>query len=54
MVKQNKRQDSVRDQIRQVVMDLENVLGGLKQVHVEMKEVGGSLESSTGVPAFVC
>ncbi|XP_057712602.1 uncharacterized protein LOC130929472 [Corythoichthys intestinalis] len=32
-------QDSVRDQIRQVVTDLEDVLGGLKQVHVEMKEV---------------
>lgn len=40
VMKQNKRQDSVRDQIRQVVMDLEDVLGGLKQVHVEMKEVG--------------
>lgn len=43
VVKRNKRQDSVRAQIRQVVMDLEDVLGGLKQVHVEMKEVGGSL-----------
>ena len=43
VVKQNKRQDSVRDQIRQVVMDLEDVLGGLKQVHVEMKEVGGRI-----------
>lgn len=42
VVKQNKRPDSVRDQIRQVVMDLEDVLGGLKQVHVEMKEVRGS------------
>lgn len=40
--KQKRRQDSVRDQIRQVVTDLEDVLGGLKQVHVEMKEVGGS------------
>lgn len=49
VAKQNKRQDSVRDQIRQVVMDLEGVLGGLKQVHVEMKEVGGSL--ITGGPA---
>ncbi|MBN3317157.1 ZFR protein, partial [Atractosteus spatula] len=29
----------VRDQIRQVVLDLEGVLEGLKQVHVEMKEV---------------
>lgn len=42
VVKQSKRRDSVRDQIRQVVMDLEDVLGGLKQVHVEMKEVGGA------------
>lgn len=39
VVKQKKKQDSVRDQIRQVVTDLEDVLGGLKQVHVEMKEV---------------
>lgn len=43
VVKQKKRQDSVRDQIRQVVTDLEDVLGGLKRVHVEMKEVGGSI-----------
>lgn len=43
VVKQKRRQDSVRDQIRQVVTDLEDVLGGLKQVHVEMKEVGGSI-----------
>lgn len=41
--KQKRRQDLVRDQIRQVVTDLEDVLGGLKQVHVEMKEVGGSI-----------
>lgn len=40
-VRQKRRQDSVRDQIRQVVTDLEDVLGGLKQVHMEMKEVGG-------------
>lgn len=55
--KRKKSQDSVRDQIRQVVMDLEDVLGGLKQVHVEMKEVGGSLITDrlhTGGPAFVC
>ncbi|KAJ8277358.1 hypothetical protein GJAV_G00074320 [Gymnothorax javanicus] len=32
-------QTAVRDQIRQVVVDLEGVLGGLKQVHLEMKEV---------------
>lgn len=43
VAKQRRRQDSVRDQIRQVVTDLEDVLGGLKQVHVEMKEVGGSV-----------
>lgn len=43
VVKQKRRQDSVRDQIRQVVTDLEDVLGGLKQVHVEMKEVRGAI-----------
>lgn len=43
VARQKRRQDSVRDQIRQVVTDLEDVLGGLKQVHVEMKEVGGSI-----------
>lgn len=43
VARQKMRQDSVRDQIRQVVTDLEDVLGGLKQVHVEMKEVGGSI-----------
>lgn len=43
VVKPKRRQDLVRDQIRQVVTDLEDVLGGLKQVHVEMKEVGGCL-----------
>lgn len=56
VVKRRKSQDSVRDQIRQVVMDLEDVLGGLKQVHVEMKEVGGSLITdrlNTGGLAFV-
>lgn len=41
VVKPKRRQDLVRDQIRQVVTDLEDVLGSLKQVHVEMKEVGG-------------
>lgn len=41
VAKQKKGQDLVRDQIRQVVTELEDVLGGLKQVHVEMKEVGG-------------
>ncbi|XP_028833172.1 uncharacterized protein LOC114788611 [Denticeps clupeoides] len=30
---------TVREQIRKVVSDLEEVLGGLKQVHLEMKEV---------------
>lgn len=43
VVKQKRRQDTVRDQIRQVVTNLEDVLGGLKQVHVEMKEVGRSI-----------
>ncbi|XP_068196791.1 uncharacterized protein [Antennarius striatus] len=39
VVRQKRRQDLVRDQIRQVVTELEDVLGGLKQVHMEMKEV---------------
>lgn len=43
VAKQKRRQDSVRDQIKQVVTDLEDVLGGLKQVHMEMKEVGRSI-----------
>nr|XP_015221283.1 PREDICTED: uncharacterized protein LOC107079693 [Lepisosteus oculatus]XP_015221284.1 PREDICTED: uncharacterized protein LOC107079693 [Lepisosteus oculatus] len=37
----------VRDQIRQVVLDLEGVLEGLKQVHVEMKEVVQQIEKLT-------
>lgn len=41
------RQDLVRDQIRQVVTDLEEVLGGLKQVHVEMKEVVEQIDRLT-------
>ncbi|XP_017266268.1 uncharacterized protein si:ch211-178n15.1 [Kryptolebias marmoratus] len=44
---QRRRQDSVRDQIRQVVTDLEEVLGGLKQVHVEMKEVVEQIDRLT-------
>jgi len=32
---------TIHDQIGQVVTNLEAVLGGLKQVHLEMKEVGG-------------
>lgn len=52
VVKQKRRQDLVRDQIRQVVTDLEDVLGGLKQVHVEMKEVGGFI--TIDVYFFVC
>ncbi|XP_041849608.1 uncharacterized protein LOC121645265 [Melanotaenia boesemani] len=47
VTKQRKRQDSVRDQIRQVVTDLEDVLGGLKQVHVEMKEVVEQIDRLT-------
>ncbi|XP_023699295.1 uncharacterized protein [Paramormyrops kingsleyae] len=40
-------QASVRDRIRQVVSDLEGVLGGLKQVHLEMKEVVQQIELLT-------
>ncbi|KAI4879339.1 hypothetical protein NFI96_015706 [Prochilodus magdalenae] len=36
---QRKNQGTVRDQIKQVVTELEDVLGGLKQVQLEMKEV---------------
>lgn len=46
-VVKKKRQHSVRDQIRQVVTDLEDVLGGLKQVHVEMKEVVEQIDRLT-------
>ncbi|KAF7666731.1 hypothetical protein LDENG_00095400 [Lucifuga dentata] len=46
-VKQKRRQDSVREQIRQVVTDLEDVLGGLKQVQVEMKEVVEQIDRLT-------
>ncbi|XP_029970973.1 uncharacterized protein LOC115405515 [Salarias fasciatus] len=41
------KQDSVREQIRQVVTDLEDVLGGLKQVHSEMKEVVEQIDRLT-------
>ncbi|XP_039998820.1 uncharacterized protein LOC120798544 [Xiphias gladius] len=47
VVKRKRRQDLVRDQIRQVVTDLEDVLGGLKQVHVEMKEVVKQIDRLT-------
>ncbi|XP_072220201.1 uncharacterized protein [Leuresthes tenuis] len=47
VMRQKKKQDSVRDQIRQVVTDLEDVLGGLKQVHVEMKEVVKQIDRLT-------
>ncbi|XP_064187744.1 uncharacterized protein LOC135252971 [Anguilla rostrata] len=40
-------QAAVRDQIRRVVVDLEGVLGGLKQVHLEMKEVVQQIELLT-------
>nr|XP_055057209.1 uncharacterized protein si:ch211-178n15.1 [Misgurnus anguillicaudatus] len=36
---QRKSQGTVREQIKQVVTELEEVLGGLKQVQLEMKEV---------------
>nr|XP_057918623.1 uncharacterized protein LOC131110003 [Doryrhamphus excisus]XP_057918624.1 uncharacterized protein LOC131110003 [Doryrhamphus excisus] len=39
LARQTSEHDVVKDQIRQVVTNLEDVLGGLKQVHVEMKEV---------------
>ncbi|XP_062261178.1 uncharacterized protein LOC133968935 [Platichthys flesus] len=45
--KPKRREDSVRDQIRQVVTDLEDVLGGLKQVHVEMREVVQQIDRLT-------
>ncbi|XP_054452463.1 uncharacterized protein LOC129089123 [Anoplopoma fimbria] len=47
VARQQRGQDSVRDQIRQVVTDLEDVLGGLKQVHVEMKEVVQQIDRLT-------
>lgn len=47
VAKQKTKQDLVRDQIRQVVTDLEGVLGGLKQVHVEMKEVVEQIDRLT-------
>lgn len=51
------KEGSVREQIRQVVSDLEGVLGGLKQVHVEMKEVRSlycMLTCSEPGPRSVC
>ncbi|XP_059914535.1 basic proline-rich protein-like [Gadus macrocephalus] len=38
---------TVHEQIRQVVMNLEDVLGGLKQVHWEMKEVVDHIDRLT-------
>ncbi|KAJ3595339.1 hypothetical protein NHX12_004643, partial [Muraenolepis orangiensis] len=38
---------TVHEQIRQVVRNLEDVLGGLKQVHVEMKEVVDQIDRLT-------
>ncbi|XP_066552181.1 uncharacterized protein LOC136718378 [Amia ocellicauda] len=40
-------QKSVRDQIKKVVLNLEEVLGGLKQVHGEMREVVQQIEKLT-------
>lgn len=51
------KEGSVCEQIRQVVSDLEGVLGGLKQVHVEMKEVRSlycMLTCSEPGPRSVC
>lgn len=53
LAKQATEQESVRNQIRQVVTDLEDVLGGLKQIHVEMKEVGDRHEISDFYPYIV-
>lgn len=38
-----KNEGSVREQIKQVVTELEDVLSGLKQVQLEMKEVSGAM-----------
>lgn len=43
----HRNKDTVREQIRQVVTNLEDVLGGLKQVHVEMKEVVEQIDRLT-------
>lgn len=40
-----KSQGTVREQIKQVVTELEDVLSGLKQVQMEMKEVRGAMMS---------
>lgn len=40
-----KNQGTVREQIKQVVTELEDVLSGLKQVQLEMKEVRGAIMS---------
>ncbi|XP_051943463.1 uncharacterized protein LOC127616089 [Hippocampus zosterae] len=45
--KQARRRQSVTDQIRQVVTDLEDVLGGLKRIHAEMKEVVDQIDRLT-------
>ncbi|XP_020784814.2 uncharacterized protein LOC110164133 [Boleophthalmus pectinirostris] len=44
---EQRRKDTVREQIRQVVTNLEDVLGGLKQVHVEMREVVQQIDRLT-------
>ncbi|KAK7945218.1 hypothetical protein WMY93_000946 [Mugilogobius chulae] len=46
-VGEQRRKDTVREQIRQVVTNLEDVLGGLKQVHVEMREVVEQIDRLT-------
>lgn len=51
--RRRRRRDLVREQIRRVVTDLEDVLGGLKQVHVEMKEVRGSILTRVYFPRSV-
>ncbi|XP_061835831.1 uncharacterized protein [Nerophis lumbriciformis] len=61
LAKQTRGHDAVKDQIRQVVTNLEDVLGGLKQVHVEMKEVikqidylTASIDLSEKPPSITC
>uniref|UniRef100_A0AAV2JYJ5 Protein Largen n=1 Tax=Knipowitschia caucasica TaxID=637954 RepID=A0AAV2JYJ5_KNICA len=44
---EKRKKDSVREQIRQVVTNLQDVLGGLKQVHVEMREVVEQIDRLT-------
>ncbi|XP_031431011.2 inhibitory synaptic factor 1 [Clupea harengus] len=42
-----KKQRAVRDQIRRVIVELEGILHGLKEVHLEMKEVVQQIDHLT-------